>query len=172
MNWFTRSVSVLAAILVVQGCANNLSSQRMAAYSIATGFLTLCDDSDYDYALSHFAQPLKASAAGPNWVKDMQDHRGNYGIPVIRSLVAKDGRPLGGTSDEPARVNFVFRTSFLGTTPGEESVYVEKNSGRWQVYDYKFRPSGKPPEHKSLVKIKKTWEEQSDDDNGQYPSGY
>ena len=169
MSWFTRSVSVMATILVVQGCANNVSSRQMAAYSIATGFLTLCDDTDYDYALSHFAQPLKASAAGANWVKDMQDHRSNYGIPVIRSLVARDGQTLGGTADEPARINFVFRTSFLGTTPGEESVYVERTSGRWQVYDYKFRPSGKPPTHK-LLKIKKTWEEQNDDDSNQYPS--
>ncbi len=76
MSWFTRSVFVMAAILVVQGCANNVPSQQMAAYSIATGFLTLCDDTDYDYALSHFAKPLKASAAGANWVKDMGDHRG------------------------------------------------------------------------------------------------
>jgi hypothetical protein len=136
----------------------------MAAYSIATGFLTLCDDSDYDYALSHFGQPLKASAAGANWAKDMQAHRANYGIPVIRSLVARDSQTLGGTSSEPARLNFVFRTSFLGTTPGEESVYVESINGRWQVYDYKFRPSGKPPAHKASIKIKKTWEEQSDDD--------
>jgi hypothetical protein len=164
MSWFTRSVSVMAAILVVQGCANNVPSQRMAAYSIATGFLTLCDDTDYDYALSHFALPLKASAAGASWVKDMGDHRANYGIPVIRSLVARDGQTLGGTPNEPARINFVFRTSFLGTTPGEESVYVERINGRWQVYDYKFRPSGKPPEHRSKLKIKKDWEEQNDDD--------
>jgi hypothetical protein len=153
----------MVAILLLAGCANNPSSQQLAAYSAATGFLTLCDDSDYDYALSHFAQPLKASATGPTWVKGMQDNRGNYGIPVIRSLVTKDGQKLSGTAAEPARINFVFRTSFLGTTPGEESVFVEKISGKWQVYDYKFRPSGKPPANKTTVKIKKTWEEQSDD---------
>ena len=156
----------MAAILVVQGCANNVPSEQMAAYSIATGFLTLCDDSDYDYALSHFAKPLKASPAGPNWVKDMGDHRANYGIPVLRSLVARDGQTLGGAQNEPARINFVFRTSFLGTTPGEESVYVERVEGKWQVYDYKFHPSGKPPAHKGTLKIKKTWEEQNDNDDG------
>jgi hypothetical protein len=80
----------MVAILLLAGCANNPSSQQLAAYSAATGFLTLCDDTDYDYALSHFAQPLKASAVGPTWVKGMQDNRGNYGIPVIRSLVTKD----------------------------------------------------------------------------------
>lgn len=156
MSWYTRSLSVMVAILLLAGCASNPPSQQLAAYSAATGFLTLCDDSDYDYALSHFAQPLKASAAGPTWVKGMQDNRGNYGIPVIRSLVTKDGQKLSGTAAEPARINFVFRTSFLGTTPGEESVFVEKISGKWQVYDYKFRPSGKPPANRTKVKIEKT----------------
>jgi len=156
MSWHTRFGSVMVAILLLAGCASNPSSQQLAAYSAATGFLTLCDDSDYDYALSHFAQPLKASAAGPTWVKGMQDNRGNYGIPVIRSLVTKDGQKLSGTAAEPARINFVFRTSFLGTTPGEESVFVEKISGKWQVYDYKFRPSGKPPANRTKVKIEKT----------------
>ncbi len=169
MSWYTRSLFVMVAILLLPGCANNPSSQQLAAYSVATGFLTLCDDSDYDYALSHFAQPLKNGVAGPTWVKGMQDNRGNYGIPVIRSLVTKDGQKLSGTPDEPARINFVFSTSFLGTTPGEESVFVEKISGKWQVYDYKFRPSGKPPAHRTNAKIKKTWEEQTDD-NDQYPS--
>jgi hypothetical protein len=163
MSWYTRSLSVMVAILLLPGCANNPSSQQLAAYSAATGFLTLCDDTDYDYALSHFAQPLKDRVAGPTWVKGMQDNRGNYGIPVIRSLVTKDGQKLSGTADEPARINFVFRTSFLGTTPGEESVFVEKISGKWQVYDYKFRPSGKPPANKTKVKINKDWEEQTDD---------
>ena len=165
MSWYTRSLSVMVAILLLAGCANNPSSQQLAAYSAATGFLTLCDDSDYDYALSHFAQPLKVSAAGPTWVKGMQDNRGNYGIPVIRSLVTKDGQKLSGAAAEPARINFVFRTSFLGTTPGEESVFVEKISGKWQVYDYKFRPSGKPPANRTKVKIEKTWEEQTGDDS-------
>jgi hypothetical protein len=162
MSWYTRSLSVMVAILLLPGCANNPSSQQLAAYSAATGFLTLCDDTDYDYALSHFAQPLKDKVAGPTWVKGMQDNRGNYGIPVIRSLVTKDGQKLSGTA-EPARINFVFRTSFLGTTPGEESVFVEKIGGKWQVYDYKFRPSGKPPANKTKVKINKDWEEQTDD---------
>ena len=64
MSWHTRFVSFMVAILLLPGCANNVSSRQLAAYSVATGFLTLCDDSDYDYALSHFARPLKDSAAG------------------------------------------------------------------------------------------------------------
>jgi hypothetical protein len=165
MSWCIRSVPVLFTILLLQGCANNVPSQQLAAYSAATGFLTLCDDTDYDYALSHFGQPLKNSTDPANWVKNMQDHRGNYGLPVIRSLETKDGQKLSGTSNEPARISFVFRTSFLGTTPGEESVSVEKFNGKWQVYDYKFRPSGKPPANRTKVKVKKDWEEQTDDDS-------
>ncbi len=164
MSWHTRFVSVMVAVLLLPGCANNVSSRQLAAYSVATGFLTLCDDTDYDYALSHFAQPLKDKVAGPTWVKGMQDNRGNYGIPVIRSLVTKDGQKLSGTADEPARINFVFPY----IVPGNHSrrrvcLLVEKINGKWQVYDYKFRPAGKPPANKAKVKIKKTWEEQSDD---------
>ena len=165
MTWCMRSVVVMVTILLFQGCANTVPSQQLAAYSVATGFLTLCDDTDYDYALSHFGQPLKSSTDAAAWVKSMQDNRGNYGIPVIRSLETKDGQKLNGAPNEPARISFIFRTSFLGTTPGEEFVSVEKINGKWQVYGYKFRPSGKPPANRTKVKIKKDWEEQSDDDS-------
>ena len=158
-----RWVPVLAALVFVLGCASDVPSQQMSAYSTATGFLTLCDDSDFDHALEHFAKPLQASPAGSTWVKQMQDNRANYGLPVIRSLVSRDTQKLGGSANDLARVNFVFRTSFIGTTPGEEDVSVEKLKGHWQVYDYKFRPSGKPAGLKK-ANIKKSWEEQTDED--------
>ena len=163
-----RWVLPLAAFVFVQGCARDIPSQQASAYSAATGFLTLCDDSDFDHALEHFAKPIKANTTSDTWVKEMQDHRGNYGIPVIRALVSRDSQNLPGTANEPAKVNFVFRTSFLGTTPGEEYVSVEKFNGKWQVYEYKFRPSGKPPANRPKANIKKTWETQSDDDQSQY----
>jgi len=153
-----RWVLILIAFVFVLGCARDVPSQQMAAYSTATGFLTLCDDDDFDHALEHFAKPLKASTAGDTWVKQMENNRGNYGIPVIRSLVSRDSQ------NDLARINFVFRTSFLGTTPGDEYVSVEKLNGKWQVYDYKFKPSGKPGAIKK-AKIKKDWEEQSDEDD-------
>jgi hypothetical protein len=161
-------VLFIAVVALVQGCANNVASQQMSAYSIATGFLTLCDDGDFDYALQHFAKPLKASAVGATWTKNMQDNRGNYGIPVIRALVSRDTLELSRKANDPAKMQLVFRTSFVGTTPAEESVWLDKFSGKWQVYDYKFRPSGKPPADLPKTKIKKTWEEQTDDDQSQY----
>jgi len=163
-----RWVLPLATLVFVQGCAHDVPSQQASAYSAATGFLTLCDDSDFDHALEHFAKPIKANTTSDTWVKEMQDHRGNYGIPVIRALVSRDSQNLPATSNEPPKVNFVFRTSFLGTTPGEEYVSVEKFNGKWQVYEYKFRPSGKPPANRPKANIKKTWETQSDDDQSQY----
>lgn len=168
MNRVTGLVLVLVGFVLVQGCANNVASQRMSAYSIATGFLTLCDDSDFDHALEHFAKPLKASPAGAQWVESMQKNRATYGIPVLRALVSRDGQKLDGTKEDLARIDFVFRTSFVGTTPSDESVSVEKFNGKWQVYDYKFKPSGKPPADRPKVNIKKTWEEQNDDDASQY----
>ena len=135
----------LAAFVFAQGCASDVPSQQASAYSAATGFLTLCDDSDYDNALEHFAKPLKASPAGTTWVKEMHGRRDPYGIPVIRSLVSRDAQKLSRTANDPAKMSYIFRTSFLGTTPGDEYVSVEKFNGKWQVYDYKFRPSGKPP---------------------------
>jgi hypothetical protein len=162
-----RWVLPVAAFAFVQGCATDVPSQQASAYSTATGFLTLCDDADFEHALGHFAKPLKASTTTDIWVKDMQDHRGDYGIPVMRALVSRDTQKLPGTASEPAKMNFVFRTSFLGTTPAEEYVSVEKFDGKWQVYEYKFRPSGKPGTFKK-ANIKKDWEEQSDDDDSQY----
>jgi len=162
-----RWVLPLAAFVFVQGCARDVPSQQASAYSAATGFLTLCDDSDFDHALEHFAKPIKANTASDAWVKEMQDHRGSYGIPIIRSLVSRDNQNLPGAANEPAKVNFVFRTSFLGTTPSEEYVSVEKFNGKWQVYEYKFRPSGKPGRVKK-ANIKKDWESQTDDDQSQY----
>jgi hypothetical protein len=168
MNCVTRLGVVLLGFVLLQGCANNIASQQMSAYSIATGFLTLCDDSDFDHALEHFAKPLKASPAGATWVKTMQNNRANYGIPVLRALVSRDSQKLSGPKEDPARINFVFRTSFVGTTPGDESVSLEKSSGSWQVYDYKFKPSGKPPSEKPKVEIKKSWESQNDEDDSGY----
>src|SRR6202007_199001 len=162
-----RWVLPVASFVFVQGCASDVPSQQASAYSTATGFLTLCDDSDFEHALEHFAKPLKASPSGSTWVEMMQGHRANYGIPVIRSLVSRDTQKLPGTASEPAKMNFVFRTSFLQTTPAEEYVSVEKLDGKWQVDDYKFRPSGKPGKLKK-ANIKKDWEEQNDDDQSQY----
>lgn len=166
-----RWVLPVAAFVFVQGCASDVPSQQASAYSTATGFLTLCDDSDFEHALEHFAKPLKASPSGSTWVEDMKGHRDSYGLPVIRSLVSRDTQKLPGTESEPAKMNFVFRTSFLGTTPGEEYVSVERFNGKWQVYDYKFRPSGKPGKLKK-ANIRKDWEEQSDDDQNQYQNQY
>jgi Protein of unknown function (DUF4019) len=166
----TRCLQLVSALIVftlVAGCASDLSSQQMAAYSVATGFLTLCDDSDFDHALDHFAKPLKATVTAPTWVKNMQDNRGNYGAPVIRALITREGQDVSGVGNVPARINFVFRTSFSGTTPSEESVSVEKLDGKWQVYDYKFHPSGKPPREKVNSKTKKNWDEQTDSDTPQ-----
>lgn len=168
MNCVTRLLLVLVGFVLVQGCANNVASQQMSAYSIATGFLTLCDDSDFDHALEHFAKPLKASPEGAKWVENMQKNRADYGTPVLRALVSRDGQVLNGSKEDPARINFVFRTSFVGTTPSDESVSLEKFNGKWQVYDYKFKPSGKPPANRPKASIKKTWEEQNDDSDSQY----
>ena len=152
----TRWVLAVATFVFVQGCASDVHSQQASAYSAATGFLTLCDDSDYDNALEHFGKPLKASPAGTTWVKEMQAHRDPYGIPVIRSLVSRDTQKLSRTANEPAQISYIFRTSFLATTPGDEYVSVERFNGKWQVYDYKFRPSGKPPaEVKAAKEIRK-----------------
>jgi Protein of unknown function (DUF4019) len=161
-----RWVLPLAACVLIQGCARDIPSQQASAFSAATGFLTLCDDADFDHALAHFAKPLKATTSADTWVKQMQDHRGSYGLPVMRALVSRDTQNLPGTANEPAKINFVFRTSFLGTTPGDEYVSVEKLNGRWQVYEYKFRPSG-PPGKLKKANIKKDWEEQSDEDQSQ-----
>lgn len=164
---FGRWLLPAVAFVFVQGCASNVPSQQASAYSTATGFLTLCDDADFEHALGHFAKPLKASTTTDTWVKEMQDHRGSYGIPVMRALVSRDTLKLPGTASEPAKMNFVFRTSFLQTTPAEEYVSVEKLDGKWQVDAYKFRPSGKPGQLKK-ANIKKDWEEQNDDDQSQY----
>jgi Protein of unknown function (DUF4019) len=170
-RWVTRWVLPLAAFVFIQGCARDIPSQQASAYSAATGFLTLCDDADFDHALAHFAKPLKASTATDTWVKEMTDHRGAYGIPVMRALISRNTQNLPGTANEPAKINFVFRTSFLGTTPGDEYVSVEKLNGRWQVYEYKFRPSG-PPGKLKKANIKKDWEEQSDEDQSQSQGQY
>src|ERR1700751_2060381 len=161
-----QSVLPLAAFVFIQGCASDIPSQQASAYSAATGFLTLCDDADFDHALGHFAKPLKASTATDIWVKEMTDHRGSYGIPVMRALVSRDTQNLPGTANEPAKINFVFRTPFLGTTPGAEYVSGEKLEGHWHVHYDKLRPYRKPRKFKK-ANIKKDWEEQTDEDQNQ-----
>jgi hypothetical protein len=157
----------LAAFVFILGCARDIPSQQASAYSTATGFLTICDDADFDHALAHFAKPLKATTSTDTWIKQMTAHRGAYGIPVMRALVSRDTQNLAGTANQPAKINFAFRTSFLGTTPGDEYVSVEKLEGHWQVYDYKFRPSGKPPSEKPNADIQKSLEEKTREEQRQ-----
>ena len=130
---------ILAGTLILTGCANTFSEQ-LAAYSVATGFLTLCDDGDYAHALDHFGKPLKSSPQGANWANDMAKRRGPFGRPVERVLVSRTDLRNSTKTD---RINFIFRASFIGHLPGEESVSVEKVKDRWQVYDYKFSSSEK-----------------------------
>src|ERR1700747_1046683 len=101
MNGFTRWVALVAVLVIVQGCANNVAPENLRAYAIAAGVLTLCDDGDFDYALEHFGRPLKATA-GTDWSDKMQKTRGTYGLPVIRTLVGRDSQKASGAATDSA----------------------------------------------------------------------
>jgi Protein of unknown function (DUF4019) len=143
---------ILATALFIAGCSHT-TPQQMAAYSVATGFLTLCDDAasegqslkaigDYTHALDRFARPLKSSPAGATWAKTMTANRAKFGQPVQRAMISRnDYRKSYG---QRRTINFEFQTSFVNQPSAQESVSLEMLDARWQVYDYQFHPFGKP----------------------------
>lgn len=140
INRVTVRSLILAAGFFIAGCSHT-TTQQMAAYSVATGFLTLCDDGDFAHALDRFARPLKSSPQGATWTKKMTDNRAKFGNPIQRAMISRNDY----LHSPPRRtINFVFQTSFVNQPSAQESVSLEMLDGRWQVYDYQFRPFGKP----------------------------
>jgi hypothetical protein len=128
-----------AAFQACSSSSSQLSRQQIAAYSVATGFLILCDDVDYNNALGLYAEPIKSQPEGRTWVARMQVQRAPFGPPIGRYWVNRRGL------NEPLRTTFRFSTSFLNAPRVDEVVSVERISGKWQVYDYKFHELGKHP---------------------------
>ena len=132
---------VFACLTVFQACSSSsikMSPQQIAAYSVATGFLTLCDDANYKNALD-FAGPIKSHPEGATWIPQMQKRRAPFGIPIQRSWVNRQ------LLNESPNMAFQFRTSFSNAPLVDEFVSLTSISGQWQVYDYKFHALGKQP---------------------------
>jgi hypothetical protein len=132
---------VFACFLVFQACSGSsskMSLQQIAAYSVATGFLTLCDDGNYRNAL-FFAPPISSRPEGTRWITQMQKTRAPFGLPISRYWANRQ------RVDQSANMTFQFSTSFSNAPVVDEVVSVTKISGQWQVYDYKFHAFGKQP---------------------------
>jgi hypothetical protein len=143
INRVTVYSLIAATALFIVGCSHS-TNQQMAAYSVATGFLTLSDDGDYTHALDRFARPLKSSPQGATWTKTMTNNRAKFGQPLQRAMINR--YDYGKSSGPRHTINFVFQTSFVNQPSAQESVSLEMLDGRWQVYDYQFHPFGKPVE--------------------------
>jgi hypothetical protein len=135
---------IFACFAALQACSSSssqLSLQQINAYSVATSFLTLCDDADYKSALDLYAGPIKAHQESTTWVTQMQGKRAPFGLPIGRNWVNRQGL------NESPNMTFQFRTTFPNEPSADEIVSVTRTSGQWQVYDYKFHALGKlsPP---------------------------
>jgi hypothetical protein len=131
-----------ACLIALQACASwssQLSTQQVAAYSVATGFLTLCDFNDFKGALDLYGGPIKSNTDGATWITNTRTKRAPFGPPVLRSWMNRQ------RLTDSANLTFQFRTSFPDKRLGDEVVSVTRTSGRWQVYEYKFHPLGPPP---------------------------
>lgn len=142
MSRIVACFPVFACFIALQACSSlssQLSPQQIAAFSVATSFLALCDDADYKGALDFYARPIKSQPEGTTWVTRMQGKRARFGLPIGRYWVNRQGL------NESSNMTFQFRTSFPNEPPVDEVVSVTRISGRWQVYDYKFHALGKHP---------------------------
>jgi Protein of unknown function (DUF4019) len=131
-----------ACFVALQACSSlssQLSTRQVAAYSVATGFLTLCDDGDFNSALELYANPIKLHPDGATWVTTTRAKRAPFGPPILRSWMNRQGL------NESANLTFHFRTSFTDAPLVDEVVSVTRTSGRWQVYEYTFHALGKHP---------------------------
>ncbi|MEY2604671.1 MAG: hypothetical protein QOH31_2466 [Verrucomicrobiota bacterium] len=134
--------SVFACLTSFQACSSSssqLSPQQVAAYSVATGFLTLCDDGNYKNALYFYTEPIRSYPEGATWITQTRGKRAPFGIPIWRDWVNRQ------QVNESPKMAFQFRTSFTSEPLVDELVSVERICGQWQVYDYKFHALGKHP---------------------------
>ncbi|HEX3445754.1 MAG TPA: hypothetical protein VHS80_13645 [Chthoniobacterales bacterium] len=135
----------LAGFVALQACSSlssRLSTQQVAAYSVATGFLTFCDFGDFKGALTLYANPIKSHPDGTTWATTTQAKRAPFGLPILRTWTNR--RELS----DSANMTFRFRTSFSAEPLVDEFVSVTRTSGQlydWQVYEYKFHALGKHP---------------------------
>jgi hypothetical protein len=135
-------VCFLACFVTLQACStwsSRLSTQQVAAYSVATGFLTLCDFNDFKGALDLYGGPIRSHPDGATWITVMQAKRARFGPPILRTWMNR--REL----NDSANLTFRFRTSFSSEPLADEVVSVARTSGKWQVYDYKFHGLGQHP---------------------------
>jgi uncharacterized protein DUF4019 len=133
---------ILACFVTFQACStwsSRLSTKQVAAYSVATGFLTLCDFNDFSGALDLYAGPIKSHPDGATWVTTMRAKRTPFGPPILRTWMNRQGL------NDSANLTFQFRTSFSNERLVDEAVSVTRTSGRWQVYEYTFHALGKHP---------------------------
>jgi hypothetical protein len=132
----------LACFVALQACSSlssRLSTQQVAAYSVATGFLTFCDFGDFRGALDLYAKPIKSHSDSATWVITTHAKRAPFGFPILRNWTNR--RDL----NDSANMTFRFRTSFSDEPLVDEVVSVTSASGHWQVYAYKFHALGKHP---------------------------
>jgi hypothetical protein len=137
----TPACFLLVCFVTLQACStwsSRLSTQQVAAYSVATGFLVLCDFNDFKGALDLYGGPIKSHSDGAIWVTTTKAKRAPFGPPILRTWMNRQDL------NDSANLTFQFRTSFPDQPSADEVVSVTRTSGRWQVYDYKFHALGKP----------------------------
>jgi hypothetical protein len=133
---------IFACFVALQACSgwsSRMSTQQVAAYSVATGFLALCDFNDFKNALKLYGKPINSQPDSGTWVTTTQAKRAPFGPPILRSWINRQAL------NDSANLTFQFRTSFSAEPVVDEVVSVTRTSGKWQVYDYKFHALGKHP---------------------------
>jgi hypothetical protein len=133
---------ILVCFVALQACSSwssRLSNQQVAAYSVATGFLALCDFNDFKSALDLYGRPIKSQPDAGTWATTTQAKRAHFGPPILRSWINRQ------ELNDSANLTFEFRTSFSAEPLVDEVVSVTRTSGKWQVNDYKFHAVGKHP---------------------------
>src|SRR5258708_15882521 len=128
---------VFSCFIAFPACSSStseLSFQQISAYSVATGFLTLCDDSDYRGALALYAGPIKSHPERATWVTRIQARRGPFGLPIGRYWVNRQGL------NESSKTTFQFRTTFTSAPLVHEVLSVPTISRPFQVSHSHFHP--------------------------------
>src|SRR5258708_4205890 len=76
-----------AAFQACSSSSSQLSRQQIAAYSVPTGFLILCDDGDYNNALGLYAEPIKSQPQGRTCAAPMHVQSAPFLPPLARYRV-------------------------------------------------------------------------------------
>jgi hypothetical protein len=138
------AVSICTLSILAAGCGSHSQSRsnkradENTTRAVAERWLHMLDDGDYEEAFEHESLRFRISGTQKQFVRYMQGRRAPLGQAVSRKFIgAMSMKKLVGLPDGIYQ-SVLFKTTFENKSVAAERVILTKESGRWQVIEYRI----------------------------------